>query len=161
MPLDYYLFIDGIPGDATARGFEGQIVVTRWGWSEGFDPTVAPPDGTTFPLRASNVEIAKSFDRATPKLMLACASRQLLPQAVLSCVEAGRSQSTVLRMTLSNPYIATYHAHGTSEPETRSVLEEFGMAFDAIELEFTELRPDGMAAGVIRGGWNLRLDQPC
>jgi type VI secretion system secreted protein Hcp len=159
--LDYFLSIDGIPGDCTERGFEGQIVVAAWSWKEEFDPTVAPPSGSPIPLRVSPLVVSKRFDRATPKLMLACASRQPLGRAVLSCVTAGGVKPTVLRVTLTNLHISSYQARGGDDPEDSSVWEDCGLAFESIELEFTELRPNGAAAGVVRGGWNVRTDQSC
>jgi type VI secretion system secreted protein Hcp len=159
MPLDYFLHIDGIPGDSRALGFHGHIELVSWNWGADFDRH-APVTGTELPpLRMAAFEVVKRVDRASAKLMLACASRRLLKQALLNSVKAGGDHLNVLRITLSEVYVTAYRISGDAGGEWPT--EQFGLAFDRIELETTEVRMDGRAAGVVRSGWDSRTDQPC
>jgi len=77
---DVFLKIDGTPGEATLRGFEGQIAVG--GASMNVSSFTMPdPDGLTDQVRSTTVGpiyITKLPDRSSPKLMMAAVEGQPL-----------------------------------------------------------------------------------
>jgi type VI secretion system secreted protein Hcp len=159
--FEYFLAIDGIPGESTAKDFERQIEVQRWSWSQEFPPAMRAESEEQRPaLTVGPLRVAKSVDKATPKLMVACSSRQIFPRAVLTCRSTGEREVDLLRMTLSDLQISSYGASGMGGTEERPA-EEIGITFGRIEFETTELRADGTAAGVIRSGWDVRADEFC
>jgi type VI secretion system Hcp family effector len=70
---DVFLKLEGTPGDATQRGFEGQILLA--GASMNISTFVMPdPDGLADQVRSTSVGpifLTKSPDRSSPKLMIA------------------------------------------------------------------------------------------
>lgn len=157
--LDHFLRIDGIPGESTDNQFQGEIELLSWKWGVRFNPTTDTDAPALPPLNMSAFEGVKHIDRASPKLMLACASRRVIPRAILSCRKAGGPQPIVLRLTFSDIRVVSYQVQSGSDD--LPVLEEFGLRFDRIEFETAELRADGTAGGVFRTGWDVPADQPC
>jgi len=92
--------------------------------------------------------------------MLACASRQFFPRAILTCLRSGATPFELLRVTMSDLQISSYRAGVTAESGDQP-FEEIGITFARIEFESTELRADGTEAGVIRSGWDIRANQSC
>ncbi len=158
--FEYFLAIEGIPGESTAADFETQIEVRRWAWDEEFPPATRPDSVERPALKMGLLKVEKSVDKATPKLMLACASRQTFPGAVLTCRKVDTRAADLLRVTLTELQICYYCAGGAAGSEERPS-EEIRISFGRIEFETTELRPDGTAAGVIRSGWDVRADESC
>ncbi|MBK8837196.1 MAG: type VI secretion system tube protein Hcp [Hyphomonadaceae bacterium] len=77
---DVFLKVDGAPGEATLRGFEGQISVS--GASMNVSSFTMPdPEGLTDQIRSTTVGpifITKLQDRSSPKLMMAAVEGQPL-----------------------------------------------------------------------------------
>jgi type VI secretion system Hcp family effector len=77
---DVFLKVEGAPGEATLRGFEGQIAVS--GASMNISSFAMPdPEGLTDQVRSTTVGpifITKLPDRASPKLMMAAVEGQPL-----------------------------------------------------------------------------------
>ena len=77
---DVFLKIEGTPGEATLRGFEGQISVG--GASMNVSSFTMPdPEGLTDQIRSTTVGpiyITKAPDRSSPKLMMAAVEGQPL-----------------------------------------------------------------------------------
>jgi len=70
---DVFMKVEGTPGDAMQRGFEGQILLT--GASMNISNFVTPdPEGIADTVRSTNVGalfLNKAPDRSSPKLMMA------------------------------------------------------------------------------------------
>lgn len=70
---DVFLKLEGMPGEALQRGFEGQVVLN--GASMNVSSFVSPdPDGLADTVRSTNVGplfLTKMPDRSSPKLMMA------------------------------------------------------------------------------------------
>lgn len=77
---DVFLKVEGTPGEAAARGFEGQIAVS--GASMNVSSFVMPdPEGVADQVRSTTVApifITKLPDRSSPKLMMAAVEGQPL-----------------------------------------------------------------------------------
>lgn len=155
---DYFLHLDGIPGDCQEPGYQGQIAVVNWSWKQESHEQDARP-GQLPPLEPQPLVVSKRIDKATPKLMLACSRREILSFATLTCLRSGEARSLLLRVAMSEVRVTDYQI--TAPPPDNEPTEIVGISFERVEFETTELRPfDGSIVGMIRAGWNLKADQP-
>jgi type VI secretion system secreted protein Hcp len=82
-----YMFIDGIPGEATLSDKRNWIELT--GYSQSF--------GTT---NCSRAVANKRIDRASPLLISRAAANQLVPSVVITMRKAGEGQKDFFTATL-------------------------------------------------------------
>ena len=52
-------------------------------------------------------------NKASPKLMLACASGEHIKKAVLTCRKAGKDQQEFLKITLTDVLVSSYQTGGS------------------------------------------------
>ena len=151
MASDYFLHIDGIPGESTADGFRDQIEIESFSW--GLSQTGAHAGGGGGGAAAGKVSIedmafVKRIDRASPLLALACASGRHIKVAVLSARRSGegRGRDVYLRYTLTNVLVSSYHVAG-SQGELPS--DQFSLNFGRLTMDYQTMNADGAAGPVI------------
>lgn len=95
---DVFLKIEGTPGEATLRGFEGQISVG--GASMNVSSFTMPdPEGLTDQIRSTTVGpiyITKQPDRSSPKLMMAAVEGQPLGRIEITFTSPVRTGGQVV-----------------------------------------------------------------
>ncbi len=114
MAIDYFLKIDGISGESLDSKHKGEIDVESWSWGEA-NPT--PPSGAGGGGGAGKVQMqdfnfTTKFSKASPSLMLACASGKHLKSAVLTARKAGKEQLDFLTFSLSDVLVSAYQTGG-------------------------------------------------
>lgn len=92
MALDTFLKIDGIPGESTDDKHKEWMEVSSfsWGAAQPTSPTASSAGGASIERATfSDVTIAKTFDKASPKLALACADGTHIKEIVIEFCRAG------------------------------------------------------------------------
>ncbi|MFB6080683.1 MAG: type VI secretion system tube protein Hcp [Haloferacaceae archaeon] len=94
-----FLHLDGIPGDATAKGHEGEIVCFACRW--GLDDSVGGGKGRAREPIRGHVTVLKAMDKATPLLYEATGGNRRVKTANVTLerpVEDGRTEYFVLTL---------------------------------------------------------------
>ena len=121
--FDYYLEIDGIKGESSAKGHEGAINVESFSWGVS-NPAVgsAGAGKATF----KEFTVTKKTDTSSPKLMVACASGQHIKSAVLTVLKPnGRGGLNYLVITLEDVLVTSYQTGGNGD----TVADVVGFSF--------------------------------
>jgi type VI secretion system secreted protein Hcp len=129
--VDYFLKIDGIDGEATAKGWEKHTEVSAFAWvisNTGSPATLAGK------VNVHDLSVTKSCDRTSPKLMLACANGERIRRALLTVRTAGREgeSDVYVRYTMQDVIITGYSVKGTAS----GVAEELTLGFMAESVDF-------------------------
>lgn len=111
--VDMFLSIPGIPGDATAPGYENQIVVLAWSWGAS-NPSTYCGNGQA---NLQDLAITKYTDIATTLLVAALKNNTVLPTVSLTVLPTDTGQPSE-RIALSNVKVTSF-ATGGSGGETR------------------------------------------
>jgi type VI secretion system Hcp family effector len=125
---DVFLKVDGAPGEATQRGFEGQIVLTSASMNISSFP-MPDPDGLVDSVRSTNVGpifISKAPDRASPRLMMSAVEGAPLGTIEITFTSAprmGQPQSIEARWILEGAEVRSINvfpdaANGNAQGET-------------------------------------------
>lgn len=150
-PADYdvYLKLDGIDGEATARGFEKWIALSsvRIGLSSETSIVSAGAGAARGKATASPVVVTKRPDAATVPLFLATASGTFVKKGVISFVSQGERPRTVLSYELSDVSITSYAAD--------NAFETLELSYSALSIAYTGQKPDGSAGATVKGGWSF------
>lgn len=160
IPLDGFLKLAGIRGDSTDADHAGEIVVG--GYSFGVANTGSAGGGTgggqgkaTF----TDLALTTEASSASPQLLVACASGNHFPEAVLTVRRgAGEQGLEFLKVTVEDVVISGYQAAGTTADGATH--ETFTLNFATIKVEYTPQTATGGAGTVSSGGWDLKQNGP-
>ncbi len=155
---DYFLKIDGIEGESHDSKFKATVEILAWNWSAQNTGTFAiGGGGGAGKVNMEDFHFSMHTNKASPKLMLACASGEHIKKAVLSCRKAGGTQQEYLTVTFSDCLISSYQIGGHGGDTTKIIpVDEITINFAKIEVEYKEQKPDGSLGGVIKAGWNVQ-----
>jgi type VI secretion system secreted protein Hcp len=151
---DYFLKIDGIPGESTDSKHKDEIelVSFSWGLSNVHGHAGGAVGASSRRADFQDFHFTRPFDKASPQLFLACASGKHIKEANLSVRRAGKSQVEYLKIKFSDVLITTVQdgAGGGDAPQ-----ESVGLAFGRIDLEYHPQKASGAAAAALKAGWDL------
>jgi type VI secretion system secreted protein Hcp len=155
--FDYFLRLDGIPGESVDDKHKGEIDVLSWSWGETQATAPAPGGGGgTGKVAMTDLQVNTRMSRASPQLLLACASGKHIKGAVLTGRKAGKGQQEYLTFSLSDVLVSGYQT-GASEAEVP--LDSISLNFSKIEVSYKQQKADGSLAPAIRVGWDRKSNK--
>jgi len=159
MAVDYFLKIDGIPGESTDGKHKDEIDLLGWGWSESQTGTHSGGGGGG----AGKVNMADfSFDmavnKASPKLFLACATGKHIKDALLTCRKAGGKQIEYLKIKFTDLLISSYTTGGSQGSDV--AVENIRFNFSTIKVSYFPQKPDGSAGPEVGAGYDCKKNEP-
>jgi type VI secretion system secreted protein Hcp len=158
---DYFLKIDGIDGESTDEQHRGEIEIQSFSWGMSNSGTFSGgTGGGAGKVSMQDFHFTRRLDKASPLLMLACATGQHIPSAVLVCRKSGGDGKPVeyYTITLSDLIVSGVSTGGSSDDEMPT--ESFSLNFAKIEWKYVPASPDGVAGDPVRAGFDLRLNEP-
>ncbi len=156
MAFDAFLKIGDIAGESRHQYHSGWIEVMSFSW--GVNQTGAGSTGGgggAGKASFSNFTIVKTLDKASPLLMLACASGEHLPEVTIEFQRTEGGQQQYLKIKMTEVLISSYRPGGNAQGAEVLPLEEISLNFSKIEFEYTPQKEDGTADAVVHGGWDL------
>ena len=156
MPSSYFLKIDGIPGESLDAKHKDEIEVLSWSWGETLEAAPSASGTATGKVAMNDLHVSTLISRASPALLLACASGKHIKSAVLTGRKAGRAQAEYLSFSLSDVLVSGYQT-GASEAE--APLESISLNFSKIEVSYKQQKADGSLAPAIRVGWDRKTNK--
>jgi type VI secretion system secreted protein Hcp len=157
--VDYFLKIDGIEGESKDSKHKGEIDLTSWSWGQSNTGTFAAGGGGGGgKVSMQDFEFTMPVNKATPKLIKACATGQHIKKAVLTCRKAGKEQQEYLKITFSDLLVSSYQTGGSSGDNVIPE-EHVSLNFAKIEYEYREQKQDGSLGGAVKAGYDLKLNK--
>src|SRR5687767_15445760 len=113
--VDYFLKIDGIDGESTDAKHKNEIDIESWSWGETNAGTHAGGGGGgAGKVAMQDFHFVMRVNKASPKLLLACAAGQHIKKATLLCRKAGGDQQEYLKMEFSDLLISNFQTGGSA-----------------------------------------------
>lgn len=157
MAIDYFLRIDGIPGESADSKHKGEIDVEAWSWGESNTGGGGPGGGGgAGKVNMQDFSFTAKVSKASPALMLACASGKHHKGAVLSARKSGKPAAEFLTFSLSDILVSSYQIGG-AEGEVVP-MDSFTLNFTKIQVEYKPQKPDGTLGPPIKAGWDLQTN---
>jgi len=97
-------------------------------------------------------------NKASPKLMLACASGEHIKKATLTCRKAGKEQQEFLKVTLSDLLVSSYQTGGSGHSDIVPT-DQISLNYSKIEFEYKEQKADGTLGGATKAGWDVKANK--
>jgi len=156
MASDYFLKIEGIDGESTDDKHKNEIEVLSYSWSESQAGTHgAGGGGGSGKVSMADFSFMMMANKASPKLMLACATGDHIPSAKLTLRKAGGEQQEYMAITFSDVLVSGYSTGGGGEIPSENIT----LNFAKVEFEYKPQKPDGTLDSPIKTGYDLKLNK--
>jgi type VI secretion system secreted protein Hcp len=129
--VDYFLKLDGISGDSTDAQHKDEIEVLSFSW--GVTQTGIVDGGGGGGAGKANLQdfhFVAGFGKASPQLMLSCATGKHIREAVLIGRGARGVADEFIKVRLSDILVTSYQAGGSDDAVPT---DQFSMNFAKIE----------------------------
>ena len=137
-----------IKGESLDSKHKDEVEVLSWSW--GVSQTGTTGTGTGAATGRANFNdfiFTHRIDKASPGLLRACATGEIIKEATITERKAGKSQQEFLIIKM-NDVIVTSVALASPE-DTSATSENVGLRFAKVELEYKPQKADGsLDAGV-------------
>jgi len=155
--VDYFLKIDGIPGESTDSKHKNEIDLESWSWGEANSGTSAGGGGGgAGKVAMQDYSFTMKVNKASPKLFLACAQGTHIKSALLTCRKAGKEQQEYLKITFSDLLISSYQTGGSAGAVVPS--ENISFNFSKIEVSYAPQKADGSLDAPVVHHYDLKLN---
>jgi type VI secretion system secreted protein Hcp len=153
--VDYFLKIDGIPGESTDSKHKNEIDVEGWSWGQSNSGSHAyGGGGGAGKVAMQDFSFSMRHNKSSPKLFLACATGQHIKEALLICRKAGKEQQEYLKIKFSDLLISS-HAIGGSSGDVVPV-DTISFNFSKIEISYAPQKPDGTLDSPVVHNYSLK-----
>jgi type VI secretion system secreted protein Hcp len=157
--VDYFLKLDGIDGESTDHKHKAEIDLESWSWGASQSGTHSGMGGGgAGKVSMQDFHFVMKINKASPKLMLACATGEHIKKAVLTCRKAGSEQQEYLKVTMSDLLVSSYQTGGSAHGDVVPT-DQISLNFSKIEFEYKEQKADGTLGGAVKTGYDLKLNK--
>jgi len=157
--VDFFLKIDGIEGESGDHKHAKEIQLESWSWGETQSGShSAGGGGGAGKVSMQDFHFVMKVNKASPKLMLACATGHHIKEAILTCRKAGKEQQEFLKVKFSDLLVSSYQTGGSGNADVIP-LDQIAVNFAKIEFEYKEQKPDGTLSGPIQAWYDLKKSQ--
>ena len=152
--VDMFLKIEGVDGESKDKTHGKEIDILSLSWSGALQSAKA---STTGRGSLDVFAVTKSIDKATTKLVEALLTGQHIAEAKIVVRSAGGNPVEYLKYTLKDIMVSIYSTGGSSGEDRPT--ESVSFSYGKVEVEYTELNPDGTPKQVIVQGWDAAKKQ--
>jgi type VI secretion system secreted protein Hcp len=154
MAIDYFLRIDGVSGESLDAKHKGEIDVESWSWGETNPGPPGAGGGGAGKVQMQDFNFTAKFSKASPNLIIACASGKHFKSAVLTARKAGKGQQEFLTFSLSDVLVSAYQTGGAESEVVPA--DSVSLNFTKIQVEYKQQNPDGSLGASIKAGWDVK-----
>lgn len=158
MASDIFLKIDGIKGESQDKAFKGEIDIDNFSFGvQNSGDMGRGGGGGAGKANFQDFHFNKRVDKASPLLMLACASGKHIAKADLIVRKAGgNKQEEYYTVKFTDILISSFDNSGT---ENDNPMESISFNFAKIEFYYKEQDEKGGLASTANAGWDLKKNQ--
>jgi type VI secretion system secreted protein Hcp len=160
MAVDYFLKLDGIEGESTDNKHAKEIDVEAWSWGESQTGSSVPGGGGGGAGKVSmqDFSFVMRFNKASPKLMLACATGKHIKSARLAVRRAGQGQQDYLTFTFLDVLVSSYQTGG-AEASGLTPVDQVSLRYAKVEVEYKTQKPDGSLIVAAQFKYDLKANK--
>src|SRR5918999_1223271 len=149
MAVDVFLKIKGIEGESADDKHKNEIDVLSYSWGISQTGTMSyGGGGGAGKANFGDFNFMMRMNKATPKLMNACATGEHIGDAVLSCRKAGGKQLDYMVYKFYDLLISSYQTSASSEEPTESI--SFNYSKMEMEYKIQDAKGTTKTAGVFK-----------
>ena len=155
MATDMFLKIDGIKGESQDKKHKDEIDLMSWSWgASNAGSHSAGGGGGAGKVSMQDFHFTMQLNKATPELMLACATGKHIPSAVLVCRKAGGEQQEYLEVKFSDLLVSSYQTGNGGGGDIP--VEQISLNFSKIEYAYKPQDDKGKLGAAVKAGYDLK-----
>ena len=131
MAVDMFLKLDGVSGESADSKHKNEIEILSFSWGVEQQGTVSPRQGGKVSI--NDFHFVHKFDKATPALMLSCATGKHIPTGLLTVRKAGKEQVEYLKIKLTDCIISSFQTGGSGHIAPS---ESFSINFTNVQVNY-------------------------
>lgn len=152
--VDYFIKIGDKKGESEDAKHKGEIDVLSWGFGCTQSGTSSVGGGSgAGKVSFSDFTFAMYTNKASPELMLACATGEHIKEAVLVARRAGKEQQEYLKITLNDVLISSFQSSGSADALP---IESVSLNFSKLKTEYKPQKADGTLDAAVSAGWDVK-----
>jgi type VI secretion system secreted protein Hcp len=156
--FDAFLKIEGIEGESADTKHKGEIDIHSFSWGASNAGTFASGGGGgAGKVNMQDFHFTMNVNKASVKLMLACAGGDHIKSSILTCRKAGKDQQEFFKVTFSDVLVSSFQTGGNGGATLP--MDSISLNFAKAEWEYKEQKADGTLGGAIKAGWDLKLNK--
>jgi type VI secretion system secreted protein Hcp len=154
----YFLKIDGIAGESLDAKHKGEIELESFSWGETQLGAATGSGGAgAGKVQMHDFHFVARMSKASPQLLLACASGQHLKSAVLTGRRTGKDQQEFLVIKFADLLISSYQTGGVADQAFPT--DQVSFNFAQISVDYRAARPDGTLDAAVHAGWDVKANK--
>jgi type VI secretion system secreted protein Hcp len=158
---DFFLKIDGIDGESIDPVHRGEIEIQSFSWGMSNSGSFATgTGGGAGKASFQDIHFTRALDKASPQLMLACATGKHIPTAELVCRKAGADGKGIeyYRITLTDVLVSSVSTGGNTSGDVP--IESISLNFAKVIWEYVPVGADGSPQEPVRAEFDLTQIDP-
>ncbi len=157
--VDFFLKLDGIDGESADSKHKGDIDLQSFSWgASNAGSFSAGGGGGSGKVSMQDFHFVMNMNKASPKLMLTCATGEHIKKATLVCRKAGTDQQEYLKVTFTDVLVSSYQT-GASAGGGSGPTDQISLNFAKVEFEYKEQKVDGSLGGAIKAGYDVKANK--
>jgi type VI secretion system secreted protein Hcp len=153
MAVDVFLKIKGVPGESADSKHKNEIDVLSYSWGVHQTGTASYGGGAgAGKANFADFSFMMRMNKATPKIMQACANGTHIEEGILTCRKAGDKQQEYMIYKFYDLLISSYQTSASSEEPTESI----SFNFSKMEMEYKEQDAKGNLGGSTNFKYNIK-----
>jgi type VI secretion system secreted protein Hcp len=156
MASDYLLEIDGIKGESSDSKHKDAIEIESFSWgASNAGSSSSGSGGGAGKVSFQDLHFTTPVNKASPLLMLACATGEHKKTATLHVRKQGGDQQEYYTVKMEDLLVSSYQSGGHSGAPT----DQFALNFTKITFEYKPQKADGSLDAAIHGGWDVKANK--
>lgn len=159
MAVDYFLEVEGIKGESQDDKHKDWIDLESWSWGETQTGSHAGGGGGgSGKVNMQDFHFVMKQNKASPVLLLACATGKHIPKAKMVCRKAGEKQQDFLTFKFEDLLISSYQTGGSSHG-SELPMDQISFNFAKIEMEYKIQNKDGTLGSGVEAKYDLKANK--
>ena len=156
-PANYYLTIDGIPGESLDQDHLNWIEVFDFNWGASSALAATGGGGATGKATVTDLSVSSLLSQASPKLFLAVMSGRHARSAVLEGVKPAGAErpAPFMRLSLEDVIVTGYESRASDETPQ----DEFSLAYAKISFSYWMQQDDGSMGEEQVVRWDVKANK--
>jgi type VI secretion system secreted protein Hcp len=158
MAFDAFLELDGVDGESTRKGFEGQIELLSFNLGAHNPSTIgAGGGGGAGKVSLTPFVLTKVTDKASPTLFQACCTGKHFPKAKVTLHKAGGDAAVdYLTYEFEKVFVEDLSWSGSSGGDDRPI-EQASLAYGKVTVTYTPQTETGAKGSPVVASWDQML----
>jgi type VI secretion system secreted protein Hcp len=159
MAVDYFLKLDGIPGESADDKHKGEIDVESFSWGATQQGSSAFGGGAgAGKVSYQDFHFVMKMSKASPKLLDAVSTGKHIKQATVTVRKAGTKQQEFLTIKFYDLLVSSYQTGG-SGGGSEIPMEQISMNYAKMEMMYKEQKADGSLGSATEAKYDLKANK--